>query len=166
MKKVAVITSFTVSCLLSGCSFAQDDAEPPAADPSKPGVAAEEFQVGPDPSVSADLGPTSATPKSEKPLGPGLQRLADLATRDLSSRLGIAESSIGIIDAEYVTWRDSALGCSEPGHEYMQVLSNGSRIVLSAEKREYHYHSGGNRPPFWCKNPDPIEPLPYAPGEA
>lgn len=163
MKTCTLPALLALACLIAGCADARDES---AADEAKAERGTGELEPGPAPSVSGDLAPAAATPKSAKPLGPGLQRLVDLATRDLSARLGITESSIEVIDAAYVTWRDSALGCTEPGNQYMQVLTNGSRIVLSVEKREYHYHSGANLPPFWCKNPDAIEPLPYAPGEA
>ena len=73
---------------------------------------------------------------------------------------------IDIVDAAYVTWRDSSIGCPRPGMQYMQVLTNGSRILLRANAVLYYYHSGGSRAPFLCAKPSPNEPLPYAPGEA
>jgi hypothetical protein len=155
-----------ISLLLSACADAQDPAESEIEGDANVSLPNVELQTGSSPTVDGDLAPTKGPSPGGKSLGPGIQRLVDLAIRDLSARLGVAESSIEVIDAGFVTWRDSALGCSEPGYEYMQVLTNGSKIVLSVEKREYHYHSGANRPPFWCKSPDAVEPLPYAPGEA
>jgi hypothetical protein len=164
MKTRTAFSWLAISLLLTACANAEDPAEPEeGSEANQPDV---ELQTGSSPTVVGDLAPTKGSPSGGKSLGPGIQRLVDLATRDLSARLGVTESSIAVIDAKYVTWRDSALGCPQPGNEYMQVLTNGSRIVLSVEKREYHYHSGANRPPFWCKNPDTIEPLPYGPGEA
>jgi len=98
--------------------------------------------------------------------GPGLQRLVDLAVPDLAAKLKVDESAIELVEAQYVTWRDSSAGCPKPGMQYLQVLTNGARIVLQADGTKYHYHSGGNRPPTYCAKPSSIEPLPYSPGEA
>lgn len=99
-------------------------------------------------------------------LGPGAQRLADLAIADMSSRFKIEKEDIKIVRAEYVTWRDSSAGCPRPDMQYLQVLTSGSRIVLKAGDKIYHYHSGGSRPPFYCAKPSPQKPLPYSHGEA
>ena len=99
-------------------------------------------------------------------IGPGLQRLVDLAIPDLATKLKVDESTIELVEAQYVTWRDGSAGCPKPGMQYMQVLTNGARIVLRADGTIYHYHSGGNRPPSYCAKPSSIEPLPYSPGEA
>jgi len=80
--------------------------------------------------------------------GPGLQRLVDLAVPDLAANLKVDESTIELVEAQYVTWRDSSAGCPEPGMQYMQVLTNGARIVLRADGTIYQYHSGGNRAPL------------------
>lgn len=106
------------------------------------------------------------SPDETPGLGPGLQRLADIARTDLSTKLGVDAGDIGIVEAAYVTWRDSSIGCPRPDMQYMQVLTNGARIVLRANGVLYHYHSGGNRAPFLCARPSPEGPLPYAPGEA
>jgi hypothetical protein len=36
---------------------------------------------------------------------------------------------------------------------YTQALVNGSRIVLETDGRQYFYHQGAGRAPFWCENP-------------
>ncbi len=127
-----------------------------AADQEKKGLTVESM-----PSVAADLGsaPTVA-------IGAGLQRLVDMATKSLTAKLDIEETGIKVVEAAYVTWRDSSIGCPQPDMQYMQVLTNGSRIVLKASARVFHYHSGGNRQPSYCASPSKIGPLPYAPGEA
>ena len=113
------------------------------------------------PSVASDL---SSTPTVS--VGTGMQRLVDVATKSLATKLGIEEADITVAQAEYVTWRDSSIGCPQPDMQYMQVLTNGSRIVLKADGRVFHYHSGGNRPPSHCAKPSPKEPLPYKHGES
>jgi hypothetical protein len=98
-------------------------------------------------------------------LGPGIQRLVDLAVTDLATNLGVEEDAIEVVEAQYVTWRDSSTGCPKSGMQYLQVLTNGARIVLRKDETNYHYHSGGSRAPFHCADPSPTEPLPYRHGE-
>jgi len=131
----------------AGCAIAADQEK-------------KELTVESMPSVAADLGsaPTVA-------VGAGLQRLVDMATKSLATKLGIEEADIALAQAEYVTWRDSSIGCPQPDMQYMQVLTNGSRIALKANNGVYHYHSGGNRPPSYCAKPAPRKPLPYEYGE-
>jgi hypothetical protein len=96
---------------------------------------------------------------STQPPSPGPSTPAggpvEQAKSDLAGRLGISADEVTLVSAEEVTWRDSALGCPEPGMHYAQVLTNGSRIVLTAGGKQYHYHSGGQRAPFLCENPQP-----------
>ncbi len=113
------------------------------------------------PSVASDLSSTPAVSG-----GTEMQQLVDLATKNLAAKLGIEEADIVLAQAEYVTWRDSSIGCPLPDMQYMQVLTNGSRIVLKTSAGVFHYHSGGNRQPSYCVSPSKIGPLPYAPGEA
>lgn len=92
--------------------------------------------------------------------GPEMRRLVDLAIKDLAVNLAIAEDEIEMLQAVPVTWPDGSLGCPEPGMQYTQALVKGTRIMLRVENRHYAYHSGGNRPPFLCKSPSPMRPLP------
>lgn len=111
--------------------------------------------------------PDEVVPPEKTPgLGPGLQRLADVARSDLGAKLDVDAEDIDVVEAAYVTWRDSSIGCPRPDMQYMQVLTNGARLVLRANGILYHYHSGGNRAPFLCAHPSPGASLPYAPGEA
>jgi len=85
---------------------------------------------------------------------PGLQPLVDMAVADLAEKLGVAALSITLEAARLVTWPDSSLGCPQPGMEYLQVLTDGSVIELSAGGTVYEYHTGGNQyVPFLCTTP-------------
>ena len=90
----------------------------------------------------------------------GLRAAVDGAREDLAQRLSMEADSIQVVRAERVRWRDSSAGCPQPDRVYMQVLTDGSRVILSAGDREYRYHQVGNAAPFWCESPSPIEPLP------
>jgi hypothetical protein len=60
-----------------------------------------------------------------------------------------------VVSSEEVTWRDASLGCPQPGMNYAQMLTNGTRIVLEAAGQQYNYHSGSHGAPFLCANPQP-----------
>lgn len=100
----------------------------------------------PDPSTP---GPTAPGPSTPEPGGGPAQ----LAKADLVKRLGVEPGQVTVVSSEEVTWQDGSLGCPEPGMRYTQALVNGSRIILEAGGKQYHYHSGGTRPPFLCENP-------------
>jgi len=89
---------------------------------------------------------TPLTP--EPPDGPVGQAKADLA-----KRLGVEAAQVTVVSSSEVTWPDGSLGCPEPGMHYTQALVPGSRIILEAAGKQYHYHSGGTRAPFLCENP-------------
>lgn len=84
---------------------------------------------------------------------PAHSGLVAIAIADLADRLGIDESAITLVSFESVVWPDGSLGCPQPGMAYIQVLVDGSLIVLSVEGREFRYHSGGSGDPFLCLNP-------------
>ena len=96
----------------------------------------------------------------------GMQRLIELAKEDLASRLSVDAGSIEVLEAQYVTWRDSSAGCVRPGEQARDVITNGTRIRLKADGRVFSYHSGGNKPPFLCESPSQVDPLPYEFGDA
>jgi hypothetical protein len=79
----------------------------------------------------------------------------ELARADLAGRLGVPVDEVTLVSATEVTWRDSSLGCPQPGMNYAQVLTDGSRIVLAVGGKQDQYHSGGQRPPFFCATPQP-----------
>jgi len=99
-------------------------------------------------------------PAKTKP-GPGMQPLVEVAVNDLAETMGIEKEKIKVVSAKPVSWPDSSAGCPQPGMQYMQVITSGSQIVLKAENKLYHYHSGGNRPPFYCPKPAVRKPLPH-----
>ena len=154
MRATHLTTGLAMCCLLIGCNEEDTD----AVEESGLEVVSVPTAVG---EVAAVEKPTGSQPE----LGPGLQRLADIATEHLAGYLDVDKDEIRVLEAEYVTWPDSSIGCPEPDFQYMQVLTNGSRIMLTAGQRVYWYHSGGSRPPFLCENPSATAPLPYKHGE-
>ena len=156
MDKWVLIALLVLAYVLAACVNGQDQSDQQAAD---------EIQVDSPPETVRDVTGESIPIGGETSPASGLQRLVDLAKEDLAATLAVEASLIETVSAEYVTWRDSALGCPEPGHESLQVLTSGTRIKLSVDGQIFHYHSGGNRSPFLCRDPDPLGPLPYGSGE-
>jgi hypothetical protein len=97
---------------------------------------------------------TSSSSPVPSPSGPPSPDEA-AAIADLAAREGVEPAAITTVSVEEVTWRDSALGCPEPGMNYLQVLTDGVRIVLELDGVRYEYHGGGSRPVFYCANPEP-----------
>jgi len=171
MKRYMIMSSFALTYLAAGCLLAACVNEQDGTEQDRQHVEesvstdASDLKVVSVPKASSEPAAASKAVEGKVSLGPGLQRLADLSMQDLGSTMGVGQEEIEVVQADYVTWPDSSMGCPQPGYQYMQVLTNGSRIRLRANNRVYQYHSGGNRQPFLCENPSTTEPPLYAPGE-
>ena len=73
------------------------------------------------------------------------------AVEDLADRLSIETSAVTVVSARAVTWPDSSLGCPIPGMQYLQVLTDGTEVVLEAGG-ETHRSTGGS-PLTRCEQP-------------
>jgi hypothetical protein len=95
------------------------------------------------------------TPQPSPPsYDPAMEPLVQIARQDLAVRLGIAIDEIEVLEAEGVVWGDTSMGCPHPDMGYLQIPQDGARIRLSAGGQVYNYHSGGNRLPFLCDQPE------------
>ena len=109
--------------------------------------------------TSAPPGGTSTvddTPSSTDPSdgGPPRTGQADVAVADLAARLDVEADDVVVVSVDAVTWRDSSLGCPQRGFQYMQVLTEGVRIVLEVDGTRYSYHGGASGDPFYCATPE------------
>ncbi len=68
-----------------------------------------------------------------------------LAREDLAQKLGLAPEAIRLVSVETVEWRDTSLGCPQPGMMYAQVITPGFRVVLEAAGKKYDYHTDRGR---------------------
>lgn len=80
------------------------------------------------------------------------------AVADLMERLSVPASDVRVVTAEEVTWRDGSLGCPKKDRMYTMALVEGRRIVLEVDGKQYAYHAGGDKPPFYCEHPKPPAP--------
>lgn len=85
---------------------------------------------------------------------PALAEQVRVAVTHLAQRLKIDPSGISVIEARAIIWPDGSLGCPRPGMGYRQVPQDGALIRLSAQGREYAYHSGSRQQPFLCDKAD------------
>jgi hypothetical protein len=84
------------------------------------------------------------------PLSSALERLIDIAKRDLARRLEITPEEIEVVRIEKAEWPDTSLGCAEPGLARRPVAVPGYRLILSARGREYVYHTGRQSGVVYC----------------
>lgn len=66
---------------------------------------------------------------------------AELAVKDLSTRLGLDPSLVSVLSIKPMNWTDTALGCPRPGEVYPQQTVPGYLLRLEANGRGYIYHA-------------------------
>lgn len=76
--------------------------------------------------------------------------VAQLAIDALAADLGIAKDKITIDTIRPVEWRDSSIGCPQPGQAYLQVITPGHKITLRADGQIHVVHEAGKRA-FVCR---------------
>lgn len=81
-----------------------------------------------------------------------------LAKADLARRLDVDVDQIQVLAVEEVVWRDSSLGCPQPGMFYTQAWIDGILIRLQVGDSFYDYHGGGDRAPFLCTSKGEVLP--------
>lgn len=89
--------------------------------------------------------PPAEEPAADVPAAVYEMRIVQDMIQDLSQREEIAPETISVVSFEEVTWRDSSLGCPRPGMQYLQVLTEGFKVVLAAEGEQYDYHATSGR---------------------
>jgi hypothetical protein len=125
-----------VGCAPKGAVYVTPTEEPrPTAAPETPSPTPKEAPTGtPEPSPTS---PPQAAPQVPEDAA----KAVAWARRDLASRLKVAEDTVALESIEEIDWHDSSLGCPQPGHMYLQVITPGYRFVLRARGATYAYHS-------------------------
>ncbi len=85
-------------------------------------------------------------------LDTGDRDLAKLAAETLAAELNVPIDSIEVDTVRAVEWRDSSIGCPQPGQSYLQVITPGHKITLRVGGTFYFVHEANGRA-FVCKRP-------------
>jgi hypothetical protein len=80
-----------------------------------------------------------------KPLTDVERAAAHVAIDTLSAELGIDKDQVFVDTVRAVEWRDSSLGCPQPGVAYLDVISQGHRVLLRVDGQVHAVHEAGNR---------------------
>ncbi|HEY0641597.1 MAG TPA: hypothetical protein VGD67_28550 [Pseudonocardiaceae bacterium] len=100
------------------------------------------------PTASGVRPPTASLVPPSGPSGdPAAVVPADLLERvlaDAASRAGVARAQVRATGASAQTWPNSALGCEEPGMAYLDVLTDGYQILVSAGGQNLDYRASGS----------------------
>ncbi len=107
----------------------------------------------PSPGPAIQEGETQTNPSLPIPALPDPQTLIEKAKADLTQRLSISDTQIGLIKIEQVIWPDSSLGCPQENMTYAQVQVSGYLILLKYEGDEFEYHANIHGNTFYCENP-------------
>jgi len=67
------------------------------------------------------------------------------AVENLAARLNLKKEDIELISVKQKEWGDSSLGCPQKGKLYIQSITSGYEITLSAKGKKYIYNGGLNR---------------------
>jgi hypothetical protein len=81
---------------------------------------------------------------------PGLADSVAFAVSDLSERLRVPVSEVGVVSAQSVTWPDGSMGCPQEGEMYTQAVVDGYQIGLQHGDRFFAYHGANGDDPFLC----------------
>ena len=77
------------------------------------------------------------------------------AKNDLATRLGSDPNAISLKSVTAEMWRNSGLGCGNG--IYLDVITPGYLIVLTAENQDYEYHTDMKPRLVLCVNGQPAK---------
>lgn len=156
---------------LAGIAACGSDDAPSGTEPPTTADVGPSTTTDPAPTTVADDAPGSTAPGPSVPgsiapsdtavdptLGPTAQGLVAIALQDLQERFDVSSDDVTVVTVEEVTWRDASLGCPQKDMQYQQVLTPGTRIVLTDGDRTFNYHAGAGRDPFYCARPETPAP--------
>ena len=105
------------------------------------------------------LAATASTALAQ-PESVSLQELTARAVAQAAAEAGVAASSIDVLSAQDVTWRDGSLGCPDPARLYTQALVPGYRIRLAHAGRTWDFHASRHGRLVVCPQGRSEAPLP------
>jgi len=97
--------------------------------------AEDEGGVVPSPTPTAVDGAATRVPLD------GYPRPVQAAVADLAERLNLEPVEVEVVEVQPLDWPDACLGAARPREVCAQVVTPGYRVILSAEGRQYEYHT-------------------------
>ena len=81
------------------------------------------------------------------------EQIGQAARAEAARALNVPVDQVTVERVDQVDWRDSSLGCGEPGKVYAQVITEGYRVIVNVggQRREVHTDGGGRV--AYCANP-------------
>ena len=79
------------------------------------------------------------------------QTAVDASLRDAVSRLGVGPPQLQVESVEPREWRDSSLGCPQPGFFYAQVITPGYLVVVAGAGKRLEYHTDTRGRSVMCR---------------
>jgi hypothetical protein len=75
-------------------------------------------------------------------------RAVQVAIEAFATELGVSADEIRLVSATPMTWPNSAMGCPEPGMNYLQVITAGFKVILAAGaiQADYRVNDGSLGP--------------------
>ncbi|MEL7022808.1 MAG: hypothetical protein AAGL69_03610 [Pseudomonadota bacterium] len=107
-----------------------------------------------------DLGESRLISNSGKiePMNAQATDVARLAAEVLAQSLGITVDQITVDSVRPIDWRDSSIGCPQPGEAYGQVITPGHKIALRVDGQMHVVHEANGRA-FVCRNKNRVADL-------
>lgn len=68
----------------------------------------------------------------------------DAVRADAASRLGVAAAAVEVLSGASREWSDGSLGCPKPGESYLQVITEGYQVIVSANGQTLDYRTSVN----------------------
>lgn len=107
-----------------------------------------------------DITPDATDEEASEPVEmpqPGIpdpaKAMSNKAATDLARRLDVDVDEVNVASVEATEWRDSSLGCPQPGQNYMMVITPGFTVVLEAQGQQYKYHTDRKAKVVFCGQP-------------
>ena len=98
----------------------------------------------PNPTLTIGLPATPVSPTREETVvhvPAAAEKAVSWARADVAKREIVAADAVRLIAVEPENWRNSSLGCPQPGMVYLQVITPGYRILFQVGDEIYEYHS-------------------------
>lgn len=77
------------------------------------------------------------------------------AVSELARDQHLSPAEVKVVEWKRVEWRDTSLGCPEPGMMYAQVITPGYLVLLQADGRTFEYHTDTTGNVVTCADPQP-----------